>query len=560
MKFANKYELFEAVTSGTVETFFAKDLASGERVLLHIFEAPEKKPDQPTVQWVLESFRRVAPDPPGLVLETGRYNRTTYAFLVTKLPEDSALQRWIQSYQANGNETQEIASLSQDTSTKGATTKKEPPQPSERILERSTAGDKVSRPGEFTEGFLRPAPASSPLEANVPKQADWDEINSEPTPTAAHKEPGDFTRQFFSGSHKAPERPTTQASTKSHEADVHPGPEISPTGAQTTKTEDSKSAVRAPGGAPSTSSVPSPDAGSFTALFRSDFKAEPTAPSERVGVPPKIDEIKAGDFTDFFRGPFDGERPSETPNISSKPMEMPQRSAPGEFTMLFGPGKPGTVDPTPPLQEQFREISQKPEPGAFTKLFPGGNQPAASPPTNAEERTWEPTALKSEIRLSPTEPSSTQPLPLPKMPSATSSIERMLSKPAAGTTVRATEPPQPAGATHVFSAVGGRLPISTPLPSGPSEYTRVISGGKGEPLPSEASIAGGSLTPAPSIPKIAAPPPPKFSPPAPPTAPKAPQFESKPPKPKASYLPLIIILNVLLFFAILLIVYFAIKR
>jgi len=65
------------------------------------------------------------------------------------------------------------------------------------------------------------------------------------------------------------------------------------------------------------------------------------------------------------------------------------------------------------------------------------------------------------------------------------------------------------------------------------------------------------VNPASSLPKIAAPPPPKFSPPA---APKPPQLESKAPKPKASYLPLVIILNVLLFFAILLIVYFAVKR
>src|SRR5208282_2606847 len=125
MKFANKYELFEAVTSGPVETFFAKDLASGERVLLHIFEAPEKKPDQPTVQWVLESFRRLAPDPPGLVVETGQYSGTTYAYLVTKLPDDAALQRWTQSYQSQEKETHEIAIPSQVSSTEGPATKKE---------------------------------------------------------------------------------------------------------------------------------------------------------------------------------------------------------------------------------------------------------------------------------------------------------------------------------------------------------------------------------------------------------------------------------------------------
>jgi hypothetical protein len=61
-------------------------------------------------------------------------------------------------------------------------------------------------------------------------------------------------------------------------------------------------------------------------------------------------------------------------------------------------------------------------------------------------------------------------------------------------------------------------------------------------------------------PKAAAPPPPKFSPPPLPPPPKVPQLEVKAPKPKASYLPLVIILNVLLFLAILLIVYFEIKH
>jgi len=562
MKFANKYELFEAVTSGPVETFFAKDLASGERVVLHIFEAPEKKPDQPTVQWVLESFRRLAPDPPGLVVETGQYSGTTYAYLVTKLPDDAALQRWTQSYQSHEKETHEIAIPSQVSSTEGPATKKESSQASDRTREQSTTARKARPPGDFTAAFLRaPSPANPRPEANDSKQADWDEINSLPEPTAPQKQPGDFTRQFFSGSNEAPQKPATQAPAKMPAAGTRPERVISPAGApgaETAKVEGTESPRQEPsGGGLSLSSVPPADSGGFTALFRSDFKPEPTAPSERVGIPPKLDDGKAGDFTDFFRGPFDGERPAETPNISSKPMDMPQPAAPGEFTMLFGSGKGGALDTTPPLPGKVGDTSQKAEPGAFTKLFPDASQPAVSPPTNAELRTWEPVAPKSQVPSPASEPSSTQPLPVPATPSAASSIDPMLSKPAASSTVRASEPPQPAGATHVFSAVGGRLPISTPVPSGPSEYTRIISGGMGGPAPLEPPIASGSMNPASSLPKIAAPPPPKFSPPA---APKPLQLESKAPKPKASYLPLVIILNVLLFFAILLIVYFAVKR
>ena len=75
MKFGDKYELLESLTTGGVETFVANDKIRGERVLVHILHCDPQKPNQPTVQWVLESFRRVAPEPAALVLETGRMAR-----------------------------------------------------------------------------------------------------------------------------------------------------------------------------------------------------------------------------------------------------------------------------------------------------------------------------------------------------------------------------------------------------------------------------------------------------------------------------------------------------
>ena len=109
MKFGEKYELLESLTTGGVETFVANDKVRGERVLVHIIEGEAQKPNQPTVQWVLEAFRRVAPEPPGLVLETGRYSGTLYAYLVTKMPDDAALRGWVRLYRSHARETQEIA-------------------------------------------------------------------------------------------------------------------------------------------------------------------------------------------------------------------------------------------------------------------------------------------------------------------------------------------------------------------------------------------------------------------------------------------------------------------
>ena len=108
MKFGEKYELLESLTTGGVETFVANDKVRGERVLVHILEGEAQKPNQPTVQWVLEAFRRIAPEPAALVLETGRYSGTLYAYLVTKMPEQAALANWVRLYQSQGRDTQEI--------------------------------------------------------------------------------------------------------------------------------------------------------------------------------------------------------------------------------------------------------------------------------------------------------------------------------------------------------------------------------------------------------------------------------------------------------------------
>jgi hypothetical protein len=527
MKFANKYELFEAVTTGRVETFVAKDLASGERVLLHIFEAPENRPDPPSLQWVLESFRKVAPNPPGPVLDTGRYSGTTYAYLATKLPDSAAVERWAQSYESYVLETQEIAIPPElGAPGKSATSKNlSPPNPPPAEAPQTPI---PKPPGDFTAAFLGLAsPAKPKPEAHTSAAKDPEGFNFGPEQPAPKREPGDFTRQFFSGPHEA-QTPVARSPAKlSEEKSVPPRgdvPRVSPESPQK------------PGGGPVSVTAPSPDPGSFTALFRSSFKSEPNAPSGSVGSPGKSDPANAGDFTDFFRGPFDGGRPqAETPNILPQAIDTPQAPAPGEFTRVFGSAKDGPFA-APPLQSSAEGAPR--EGGAFTQLFPTASQPAAPPPTKAPMQTLEFAAPKSEPPTSK-EPAWTPPAPLPPKPS----IEPTFQKP------REAGPPQPAGATHVLSSAGG-LPISIPPPlhAGPSEYTRIISGGMAGSEPPALKVP--STAPVPAIPKLAVPPPPKFAPPA--AAPA--------PKPKPSYLPLIIILNVLLFVAILLIVYFAMKH
>jgi hypothetical protein len=538
MKFANKYELFEPVTTGRVETFVAKDLATGERVLLHIFEAPENRPDPPSLQWVLESFRKVAPNPPGPVLHTGRYSGTTYVYLATKLPDSADVQRWAQSYESYVLETQEIAIPPELGAPGKSATNKNLSRPNQSQAAESTQTPSPKSPGDFTAAFLGLAsPAKPKAEAHSSGAKDPEGFNFGAEPPAPKREPGDFTRQFFSGPHEAQTPAARPPAELLEEKSVPPRgdvPRVSPE-VQPTKKREGVQSPQKPGGGPVSVTAPSPDPGSFTALFRSSFKLEPDAPSKSVGSPGKSDEANAGDFTDFFRGPFDGGRPqAETPNILPQAIDTPEAPNPGEFTRVFGSAKDGPFA-TPPLQSSAENAPR--EGGAFTQLFPTASQPAAPPLTNAPMQTLQFAAPKSEAPSSK-EPAWTPPAPLPPKPS----IEPVPRPTIAG-------PPQPAGATHVLSSAGG-LPISIPPPlhAGPSEYTRIISGGMSGSEPPALKVP--STAPVPAIPKLAVPPPPKFAPPV--AAPA--------PKPKPSYLPLIIILNVLLFAAILLIVYFAMKH
>ena len=49
MKFGEKYELLESLTTGGVETFVANDKVRGERVLVHILEGEAQKPKERSV-------------------------------------------------------------------------------------------------------------------------------------------------------------------------------------------------------------------------------------------------------------------------------------------------------------------------------------------------------------------------------------------------------------------------------------------------------------------------------------------------------------------------------
>src|SRR5271166_1275201 len=165
MKFGDKFELLESLTTGAVETFVANDKVRGERVLVHILHGEPQKPNQPTVQWVLDAFRRVAPEPVGLVLEAGRYSGTLYAYLITKLPEETALRAWVQQYKARPRDAQETtATLVSTPESKAPTTDRTPKE----VPQTRSSVTQLLR--EFDPPAKSAAPGTAPQETWQPSQ------------------------------------------------------------------------------------------------------------------------------------------------------------------------------------------------------------------------------------------------------------------------------------------------------------------------------------------------------------------------------------------------------
>ncbi|MFZ1928587.1 MAG: hypothetical protein WAU50_05600 [Candidatus Sulfotelmatobacter sp.] len=566
MKFADKYELSDAVTSGRLETFLGRDLGSGERVLVHIFDAPVKQPGQPTVMWVLESFRALAPEAPGLVIAAGRYDGTNFAYLVTRVPDEAALRQWKQNYESSTAETREIPierTVAPQSPPAGVSFSPKP---------EVVAPPPQSKPANPPTGFfgLRPPAEASGKPADqvvtltqethdtAGNENELEGINFGPRQESKGQEQGEFTKQFFVGSSES--RPALASPVVA--APVQSA-SLEPVRAESVPAERRDDQIAAPdrtsGVGQSTSPLGgSTEFGGFTALFSPGPKvdvAEIKIASSKSDAPHKTDDAKSEDFTKFFQGPFDGERPSEIPTLSQNVTSTPRGKVPGEFTQMFGAVKDNPfVAPSP--SGPVEEPPLRTEPSSFTRSFADPVSPSIETKGNGNQKA-----------AASAEPNWTQPIPPPVVVPANPpepAVPRVnADKP------RESRPSVQGGATQLFSVPGGHsVPAAAPPPSGPSEYTRIISGGMlglnsstEQPAAEEGPAAGGLPTfkmpaaAAPPLPKIAAPKLPKMPP-----APKIPPVGALVPKPKSSYLPMIIILNVSLIIAVLLIVYFAIKR
>jgi hypothetical protein len=518
MKFGEKYELLESLTTGAVETFAANDKIRGERVLVHILDCPGQKPNQSTLEWVLESFRRVAPEPVGTVLESGKYSGTQYAYLVTKPPDEAAVKGWVRRYEIQRLDTRETTTI-----------------PTK--------------------------PADTPVEASIPPASQVK--GPEPGPMA-----GSMTQLFRDFDSQAKERQPIPAPKEAEPARPLPSPSLS----------EASGLHVAPPWDPVNVRVPNPvrkEEASFNAAPNSaptDFAVKSVPPDP---VPPAVnDRSKAGEFTSFFQGPFRGDAPSELPMVSSQPIEPPRKKV-GEFTAIFGqvtaPDQPpmepsGNAPSGPSFTGMFKDLESTAKPFNTTNPLPGSllSTPVQPTPVASPKESY--ASPQAPIFLSPppvlpAPPPVVAPIPMPPSPSVEKPVVRPSASPAGAATGAFTRPTsEPA-------------PIQPVAPSGPSPYTQIISRASLAPeagveeAASAKAAAAAKVSPAsmPKVPAMAPPAAPKMPPPPPkpkiaaPAAPKVPKVEA-PAAPPVSYWPLVITLTVLFFLAVLLVLYFALKH
>jgi hypothetical protein len=534
MRFLGKYELLEQLTVGRVETFIAYPIGGGERILVHVFPLPALIKSAPTNRDLVDYMQELSPPALGAVLDAGRYDDGSQAYIVTKFPRDlGELPKWVDAYKSM---------------TKKHDTTAEVPAPA---LWETSSGDTQPIPvaekpvGDFTRAFPGVGPTKEPGNPTSATDA-FDKSQRE----SVHEEtnlrgdrqssagPGSLTQQWMAGLGVGAQLPRSEAI----------GPEKS-------------------GGATRTPAPP-----------RQSFGEDPW-PTNAFGTaddPARV-PARTGEFTMFFKSPFAAPSDSLEPQATEEPFtQPPPRPAEGEFTKLFGSASPAASG-SPLVAEPLEPATQG---DGSTQIFGkspalASSQPAPSPAADS------PTRAETPARYVVTQNTN-----LPPVPGPIPSIEPVFSS---GTSPNHTILGQGNndGATRLFRPPAQDAP-ATPLvtPQGESEYTQIISPKPkpagpverppSQPAPPIAAPMGLQMPwvppPVPSIqvsapPMAVAPAVPAMQWPAPPAI-ATPKAAIPPPGPQAgkktqgwtAYVPLIVILNLLVLAAVGLVLYFILKH
>jgi len=506
MKFSEKYELLETLTTGAVETFVANDKVRGERVLVHIVECAPQKPDQTTAEWVLNSFRKEAPEPPGPVLETGKYSSPKYGYVVVKPADENAVKAWVRRYELQADETKETPVHGPKTEVKVATAppiapvSAQPPQASgsmTQLLREFDSLDKSKRSEAARSMDLpatKPAPSTGlPGESGLHASGLWD--------PAGTKSAGLSSEPSFSPA-PAPRKPVSVESSSS-------------VGRETSKP------------------------GEFTSFFQGPFQGDrsadmPSFSSEPVEPPKK----SVGEFTAVFGQTSPPAPESAVPAGTSEP----------SFTSIFRDiGTP---------QSTFKTPSRVPG-----EVIPAAPEPLpTAPPVST-------TPLSDPVFVAPTPtpivtsvPTPTSSPSLPVERSAPPSSSRH-GDGATGAFMRV-----PATPAVTVEPQSGPSPYTQIISRPQHVETEEVPTGQNP----AAGASPFAAPPMPRIPAPAPPPIPKMPPPAriappcvpkmkAPAVPKLPKVDAPAP-PAVSMWPLIITLTVLFFLAVILVLFFVLRH
>ncbi|MFZ0706709.1 MAG: hypothetical protein WAM71_13970 [Candidatus Korobacteraceae bacterium] len=608
MKFSAKYEISKTLAREEVEVFAVRKKASGEELVAYIFACTEAPQNQPTAQWILLNFVKMAPDAPGNVLEVGHYDVANFAYVVMSLPPPDVLDAWIRQYQNEGDS--------------------QPPTNSSEQEVAAAASEQPTETDAFVAEIARDSSSAScsapPGEKDSSEPAIARDKSRDQTPVggfgAQPRESGDFTRQFFREVVAHPDEASIGTGVNSAAAGKL-GEELKPS--------DSAASSEAP-----------PKAADTSPHFAMGFPQASGAgnsPTNDESAESQPGRISSGEFSRFFQVP--SERREAATKEDDRSAVGPGTNA-GEFTRIFGSefpktATPGSEEPTEhspaPLHGSSTEILNNiparasgptSDSGGFTELF-RPDVPAGADDSHRETPAFD--GSSTGIRGSSTDlfsrdsgihgskpdidysfetktphhgidgGSSTQLFGDSGKFSATSGAGEQFTNP--GTSPSSAMPEfqnfdaGSGGATVVFRPASER-PVETDSPSagGPSPYSVFMSREElagamrsaeeaSKPNASSAGAGAGAAA-APVSPFIAPPVVPSFQPPPMPVFPPAPvapggampgmpamappavavpKPQVPPPSPK-SYWPLIITLNVLLIVAVLLILYFVLKH
>ena len=607
MKFTAKYEIVELLASGRVSTFLVRDRTTQDEFVVHTFDCPAMPPGNSQQPGIFKHFASLAPSPAGRILEVGFDEASASAYVVTNLPAAAALQNWIRSYRAfaegkaagattvdenataelSATEVNAILSSNRDSKNPQAAPDLTPNHSTQTFPLGQSPSARAQTKGEFTRLFedigafqrFTDTGAQAKAEPKAPQNSiptgqfeipPASRVIPPPPVTAKPSEPGpgSFTREFF-----------LTKKNNSVTPDVVPTP-VFPTdsGAQEAgpfTREFFADASKEQSGADPGRTLPreeprakaSQPATGFSGLFDSPSSA-PKAPSTKFDwTPPEPAKNNTGEFTNFFRGPFD--QPGTSKKFDTIPDladSGPAGPPTGEFTKIFG-------NESPRESAKFPQPEPLPEkaPGSFTQIFGNDSDRGAQLgvsrlDTNPGQSSLRPLNESSAPPLFTPKPAEKEPSffsppainpSAPKAPSIPSPRDSTLLYRA-----------NPADATDVFRVPGGAdAPAVEAAPSGPSEFTVFLSRSQvNAALPPEPVVAP---PPAPSVapPQFAFPPPPLLPPLPAAAAPPMPQFGAppvpKPPaglSPAASYWPLITVLTILIAVGALMVMYFAFKH